>query len=61
MEQLDLDILMDLEYIDSLDPQGMDLNFVGMDLVGRGFVVADLDMGKKMEGRDWHFELVGRG
>ena len=46
----------------------MDLNFGGMgsdfggkDLVGRGFVVADLDMGKKMEGRDWHLELVGRG
>ena len=61
MEQLDLDILLDLEYTDSLDPQGMDLNFVGMDLVGRGFVVADLDMGKKMEGRDWHLELEGRG
>ena len=68
LEQLDLDILLDLEHTDSLDPQGMGLNFGGMDsdfggrdLVGRGFVVADLDMGKKMEGRDWHLELVGRG
>ena len=59
MEQLDLDILLDLEYTDSLDPQGMGLNFGGKDLVGRGFVVADLDMGKKMEGRDWHLELEG--
>ena len=69
MEQLDLDILLDLEHTDSLDPQGMmGLNFGGMesdfggkDWVGRGFVVADLDMGKKMEGRDWHLELEGRG
>ena len=61
LEQLDLDILLDSEHTDSLDPKGMDLNFGGMDLEDRGFVVADLDMGKKVEGRDWHLELEGRG
>ena len=61
MEQLDLDILPDLEYTDLLDPWGMGLNFGGMDLEGKVFVLADLDMGKKMEDKDWHLELEGRG
>ena len=60
MEQLDLDILLDSEHTDSLDPKGMDLNFGGMDLEDRGFVVVDLDMDKKMEDKDWHLELEGR-
>ena len=60
LEQLDLDILLDLEHTDSLDPQGMGLNFGGMDLEDRGFVVVDLDMDKKMEDKDWHLELEGR-